>query len=864
MLARSVIRAAAAAFTLAAPLAHAQSVGPDVIVGELYEVENYTSAGPIDGLRAYAVGTISCNVGDQPLLWISNTNQHPVISQNMYRIHNGRFQQIGQAWLKHGFCALQGSVCGSCTPNPDGCPALGVGCSDPYSAGLNGSQSGLGPKHEVNAATGAFPYPYNGNATGNATLRKRLQVKDADLALPGALYFVSSIYIAADDAAAGNAHNNQSYRRITVDPNNKNIALTGTTQRTKPAIFAWRDHGLGPNTADPNVILSALDVPGDGRFWIGAKATDLGNGRWRYDYAVQNLTSDRSARAFSVPLPLGATISTTGFSDVDYHSGEPYNNNDWPATLDGSTISWSTVAFNLNPNANALRWDTIYNFWFECDIPPAGGQVSLALFKPGTPAAATVNTIIPSPDGVFRPYNDSCALAATISTGATPFSNVNATTDGPAEPGPCTIAAYDQIGADIWYTHVPACSGTLSINTCGTAFDTKIAVYAGCPTGPGQALACNDDADCGLASRLTLQVTGGSTYWIRVGGFQAATGSGTLTLSGPNCGPAAPLNDSCFDAQWAADGVTITASTAYATNDGTASCGSSSTSPDVWFAYRPQISGSVAVQTCGSGYDTVLSAYSGACGSLTQIACNDDTACNGNGLVSRVTFNATAGSTYLIRLAGYNGATGAYALTVQGGGGVVPPTNDTCANRSGISLGLTPFSTFGAATDGPAHNDCGAGGLIYNDIWFNYPAQCDGLLRVSTCDSPFDSRIAVYLGSGCDNLPARLLACNDNADGCGTGSSVTVPVSSGNNYTIRVGGSNPTVRGTAGLLLECINPCRPDFNRDGFLDFFDLDAFVLCFEGEGCPTEQDADYNDDGFVDFFDLDAFVLDFEAGC
>ena len=38
--------------------------------------------------------------------------------------------------------------------------ALGVGCSDPYGSGLNGSQNGLGPRYEVNPHTGVFPYPY--------------------------------------------------------------------------------------------------------------------------------------------------------------------------------------------------------------------------------------------------------------------------------------------------------------------------------------------------------------------------------------------------------------------------------------------------------------------------------------------------------------------------------------------------------------------------------------------------------------------------------------------------------------------------------------------------------------------------------
>lgn len=58
--------------------------------------------------------------------------------------------------------------------------------------------------------------------------------------------------------------------------------------------------------------------------------------------------------------------------------------------------------------------------------------------------------------------------------------------------------------------------------------------------------------------------------------------------------------------------------------------------------------------------------------------------------------------------------------------------------------------------------------------------------------------------------------------------------------------------------------CGPDFNLDGFIDFFDYGAFVDCFEGGECPPDRTADYNDDDFVDFFDYTDFVTAFEAGC
>ena len=65
--------------------------------------------------------------------------------------------------------------------------------------------------------------------------------------------------------------------------------------------------------------------------------------------------------------------------------------------------------------------------------------------------------------------------------------------------------------------------------------------------------------------------------------------------------------------------------------------------------------------------------------------------------------------------------------------------------------------------------------------------------------------------------------------------------------------------------------CTADFNNDGFVDGFDYDDFVRCFEGAdglSCvginPAISMADVDGDGFVDGFDYDLFVAAFEAGC
>ncbi|MGH7133320.1 MAG: GC-type dockerin domain-anchored protein, partial [Phycisphaerales bacterium] len=38
--------------------------------------------------------------------------------------------------------------------------------------------------------------------------------------------------------------------------------------------------------------------------------------------------------------------------------------------------------FAGNPNANALRWGTMYTFWFDANVAPMSGQGRITLFKP--------------------------------------------------------------------------------------------------------------------------------------------------------------------------------------------------------------------------------------------------------------------------------------------------------------------------------------------------------------------------------------------------------------------------------------------------------------------------------------------------
>ena len=389
------------------------AVAPDVIVGSLPDITKY---GAVGGIAAYAVGTTSCNIGNDFLLWEGNNNNHPTIGQNMYRVEqldNGctRIEHIGMSWLKHGFCALQGTLCGSCSnPAGGGCPPiLGWNCSDPYSSGLNGSQSGLGPKSEVNASTGFFPYPY-GSPSYPATIGRRLNVFQSDMDMstyPSSTtnYFVEGQYIHPQDAAACKSFNNASYREVTRSGtlnNGYNLNLINSTRQMSPAIFAWQE--IDPSVDIRTFELSKCSVSGlNETFHVGVKVCDIGNGMWHYEYAVYNLDCDKGFQSFEIPI--NGTYENAEQAFAVYHSNEVYANESWDVGFDASTgtLRWNSDTFDVNEEANALRWNTMHTFSFDTTDPPVEGMARLMTFKEGI--QVDLDLIVPNADFI----DNSCA-----------------------------------------------------------------------------------------------------------------------------------------------------------------------------------------------------------------------------------------------------------------------------------------------------------------------------------------------------------------------------------------------------------------------------------------------------------------------
>ncbi len=377
-----------------------RGTGPDIICSQIYGWRNW---GVENGIAAISIGTRSCNIGSLPVSWRIGTpdfpdSRHPIIAQNLYRLTDGRFEQIGQSWLKHGFCAVDGDdFCTGCVGNGT-CTSLAVGCSDPYSSSLNGTQIAAGPKYEVNPSNGSFPYPPS-NPEWTGITARRLQVRVLDLPEPpdpGGTpraqedrYFVAAQYIAADESIWGNDLNNSAYREVNMDQQGIEGYLADTVAEL-PAIYAWQD-------ADPGVQIVVVDIPNDGRFYFGFRATLAMDNLYDYEYALLNYNSDRAARSFAVPAAASTGLSSIEFHDVRYHSGEPFDNTDWTQQYQDDVLRWFGEVFEINSNANALRWGTMYNFRFRSPRPPRPVDVQMELFKPHATPIVNIAAIAPTP-----------------------------------------------------------------------------------------------------------------------------------------------------------------------------------------------------------------------------------------------------------------------------------------------------------------------------------------------------------------------------------------------------------------------------------------------------------------------------------
>lgn len=354
-------------------------------------------------------------------------------------------------------------------------------------------------------------------------------------------------------------------------------------------------------------------------------------------------TSPISNNAVTCPAaptsPVNSSITSSGFTvswtasaggtaaTVNY-TLEVYSNAGYTTPIPGSPFSLGT---GLTYNVTGLTSGTTYYYRIKAN----NGCDSSYL----TGSASTTIT------------NNQCSTAISIPCGTT---NLAGTTVGAASfthGSGCSMSNYG-----VWYTFTGnGAQNVIAVTT--TSFDVEMSISSG-SCGSLTNITCQDAAFSNGTETYTLNTVNGTTYYVYIADYlTGGTTTGSFTIS-RTC--IAPLtNDECSGAI-SLTPVTTCSYATYSNSGATASAGipapgcASYTGGDVWFSAVVPATGELDVDLqTGSMTDSGMAFYSGTCGALTLLECDDDDSING--LMSNISMTGlTPGQTIYIRVWEYN------------------------------------------------------------------------------------------------------------------------------------------------------------------------------------------------------------------
>jgi hypothetical protein len=359
-----------------------------------------------------------------------NNDQHPYLIWNLYRVDStGRIEQVGRSGVKHAWLTTNSP----CDVNPGNNHILGRGCVDTYGTGNNDAIGDLGPRNEIIPFTGqwgrcgsVYDADCNGardsgspcsNVAGGDCSSYAFRMPVIEQFVDSsqnvdATYFAESWYIVRDDI---NILNTMQSAPITFSWTGSTWnSGNGSPLRLGPALGRW----VAPNTTAPNERSADIKT-GEGTLRVAMRVNDLGNGQYRYDYAVANFDFARAVtqgaepnlrvlrnngfNRFELPFPAAAQLGSTEFADGDLDSA-----NDWSMTRQGSSLVWQAAGTATAP-VNPLNWGVMFRFSVTTTQAPQTGSGFLGVAEPGSPgspANVRVDTLVPgsaviSPDALF-------------------------------------------------------------------------------------------------------------------------------------------------------------------------------------------------------------------------------------------------------------------------------------------------------------------------------------------------------------------------------------------------------------------------------------------------------------------------------
>lgn len=228
---------------------------------------------------------------------------------------------------------------------------------------------------------------------------------------------------------------------------------------------------------------------------IGALGRSLGGNPGYYQMDLFHYTAantrgltDGAGRSFSIN---NGTSLLKAFNNAAVNGGD---SQDWASGTNDSFNAFSSSGVKNDLTAVDLRVMDVSGYDFLTATPPA---------------------------------NDNFVNAQVISgsLGSVSGSNVSASKEAgePAHAG-------NTGGASVWYQWQAPATGSVTISTTGSSFDTLLGVYTGSSVGGLTTIASNDDENFPtiLTSTVTFNTVSGTTYRIAVDGYGGASGNVTL------------------------------------------------------------------------------------------------------------------------------------------------------------------------------------------------------------------------------------------------------------------------------------------------------------------------------------------------
>ncbi len=547
------------------------------------------------------------------------------------------------------------------------------------------------------------------------------------------------------------------------------------------------------------VSMLTLSIPGAAQLTVGIEPLGLNDGTWNFDlYVNWAVGDDWTASGVRIdamngavleynyqndgngnPLPNAGPGATNPFhtfmsTPLPAGAGGRFNNN-YAGNVAGGAIPESPTPTRTAIEFNVTIFDTaetpadaenrfVHRTALRNEMLPCLGPIYFSQSGPTRPGDVLVGELQSNHfhrnGGVAPVFFGGQFFGGLDCAGAGPI-NLADTSDAPAGADESSCGTNDTLAE--WWCFTPDCSGVATASTvdpnAGTfPLDTVLAVYSQCRD---TELACNDDF-VGVQSQVSWPVTAGTTYQVRVAGWQGTSGPYRLTLS------CAPAGDTCAIARTANIGANSGETATHTASPIAGSCGVGDTI-DEWWVWTAPTSGPVSASTCGAAdFDTTLTLLNG-CGDGNEIACNDDApGCAGGSFIS---WNANAGTSYYLRIAGVGGAVGNYTLNL---GRIAGDECHVCVPLP--SSGPTTLATDGGSGSVDRSScDPNRGDVI--DQWSCWVAPCSGQATATVSFLNRGGTVSIF-----DDCNAPELACGSDS----SAPQATWDVVAGRTYRVRV------------------------------------------------------------------------------